>query len=341
LLSAQKSEDDGLQKEWDAARDVLKAFDDRIDALRRNGFSFVTALLAAQSLLIPYVAGSTGNSSSLPDNVKFVIVSVTMLLVFTLKLIEGGYQSFERAATTRALVIEKKLNIELTEIIDLRFRKDHIRLWMTLVYVLFIIGALLVGWFSIIDPYWKNLLILSTTMAIIGTVALNWVFNLKFPYGEEDWTIEKLECGLNDEVGITMTNLSGHRVIELNEEDLLWEIRPEGYDRPVHIEKAKVHSVIPPKACFTWSWKVKSEEGCLPVVPGVYWVFPTQSKRDGRERYRDYRRLGEAPLTNVKNKLLRRKVKGIPMPLPRAVRVVDTSKTEPAMDNTKAQVQTN
>lgn len=332
MLSAQKSEDDGLQKEWDAARDVLKVFDDRIDALRRNGFSFVTALLAAQSLLIPYVAGSTGNSS-LPDNVKFVIVSVTMLLVFALKLIEVGYQSFQRAATTRALVIEKKLNTELTEIIDLRYRKDHIRWWMTLVYVLFIIGALLVGWFSIIDSYWKNLLTLSATMAIIGTVGLNLVFNLRFPYGEEDWTIEKLECGLNDEVGITMTNLSYHRVIELNEDDLLWEIRPEGYDRPVHIEKAKVHSVIPPKACFTWSWKVKSEEGCLPVGLGVYWVFPTQSKRDGRKRYRDYRRFRGAPLTNAKNKLSRRKVKGIPMPLLRAVRVVDTSKAEPTLDD--------
>ena len=326
MLSAQKSEDDGLQKEWDAARDVLKVFDDRIDALRRNGFSFVTALLAAQSLLIPYVAGSTGNSSSLPDNVKFVIVSVTMLLVFTLKLIEVGYQSFQRAATTRALVIEKKLNTELTEIIDLRYRKDHLRWWMTLVYVLFIISGLLVGLFSIIDSYWKNLLILPTTMALIGTVGLNLVFNLKFPFGEEDWTIEKLKCGLNDEVGITMTNLSYHKGIELNKDDLLWEIRPEGDDRPVHIEKTKVHTVIPPKACFTWSWRVKSEEGCLPVVPGVYWVFPTQSKRDRRERYRDYRRFRGAPLTIVKNELLGRKDKGIPMPLPRAVRVYNVFK---------------
>ena len=332
MLSAQKSEDDGLQKEWDAARDVLKVFDDRIDALRRNGFSFVTALLAAQSLLIPYIAGSTGNSS-LPDNVKFVIVSVTMLLVFTLKLIEVGYQSFQRAATTRALVIEKKLNIELTEIIDLRYKRDNVRWWMTLVYVLFIIGALFVGWFSITDPYWKNLLILSTTVATVSTVAINGVLILKFPYGEEDWTIEKLKCSLNDEVGITMTNLSGHRVIALDEDDLLWEIRPEGDNQSVHTEKAKVHAVIPPKDCFTWSWKVKSEKGCLPVGPGVYRVFPTQTKRDGLKRYRDYRRLRDPALTNVKNKLLGRKVKGIPMPLPRAVRVVDTSKTEPAVDN--------
>jgi hypothetical protein len=39
------------QKEWETAREVISKFDERLDVLRRYGFTFITGLLTAQSLL--------------------------------------------------------------------------------------------------------------------------------------------------------------------------------------------------------------------------------------------------------------------------------------------------
>src|SRR5712692_10472090 len=117
---------DTAEKEWESARGLLKDFDDRIDALRKYGFTFVTALLTAQSLLLPFVARLT-DSTVLPDSVKFAVVSVTLILILTVKVIETGYQSFQQAASSRATIIERVLNLELTDVITKRFKAGHVK----------------------------------------------------------------------------------------------------------------------------------------------------------------------------------------------------------------------
>lgn len=273
-MSAQQSDPMGnLEKEWEMARGVLKDFDDRIDGLRKYGFTFVTALLTAQSLLVPYVAGSS-TSSALPDVLKLGIVSVTLLLIFTLKLIESGYQSFQRAATSRANIIERQLNLELTENISDRYKADHVRRWFTFAYAAFILGASGIGYLSISPPY-STYLIFIAAAALVGTVALSYPgIDLNYEHGKFDWTIDKLECAKDGQVLITMTNMDTEKGIALGEGQLLWEVRPEGSTQPVHQERAHAEIVIGPNNSVTWAWKA-IDELQIKVHPGIYRVYPT------------------------------------------------------------------
>lgn len=83
-------------KEWETARGVLKDYDERTHDLRKIGFSFITALLAAQSLLIPNLVPGVASSNALPEFVKLSVLLVTLLLIITLRLIEKMYQLFQQ-----------------------------------------------------------------------------------------------------------------------------------------------------------------------------------------------------------------------------------------------------
>ena len=65
-----------LDREWEVARDVIARADERIDGLRKYGFSFVTALLTADALAlhglkdgdgagIPWIAFLDANATAL------------------------------------------------------------------------------------------------------------------------------------------------------------------------------------------------------------------------------------------------------------------------------------
>jgi len=61
-------------KEWEVARNVLKEFDDRIHDLRKYGFSFLTALLAAEALLIPGPIAEAAGKAGIPDLIKLAVL---------------------------------------------------------------------------------------------------------------------------------------------------------------------------------------------------------------------------------------------------------------------------
>lgn len=102
-------ENDNCLKEWSAARDVLDKFDERMHDLRKYGFSFVTALIAAEALL---------KVDNLSNHIKLTVIWVTLGLIIALRLFEQNYQNFQEAAAKRAESIEKRLNIELTEVLS-------------------------------------------------------------------------------------------------------------------------------------------------------------------------------------------------------------------------------
>ena len=106
-------------EEWKQARDVIKSYDEHLHDLRKYGFSFLTALLAAGAILTPAIVEST--EAQVPNVVKFAVFSVTLLLIAALHLLDRNYRVFQEAAVTRALVLERRLNIELSEVITSMF----------------------------------------------------------------------------------------------------------------------------------------------------------------------------------------------------------------------------
>ena len=99
-------------EEWKATRDLISNFDQRTHGLRQWGFSFITVLLAAQSLLLPSLSGGAG-SSGITDSVKLGVLSVTLILIIGLRQTEKTYQIYQKAANFRSLILERRLNIEL------------------------------------------------------------------------------------------------------------------------------------------------------------------------------------------------------------------------------------
>jgi len=125
--------------EWKQARDVLKHFDEKLHDLRKYGFTFLTGLLAVESILIPTSFVTT--IEKIPDSAKFAIFTVTLILIIALHLLDRNYVVFQQAANTRAKVLERELNLELSEIISIRYANFGIKNRVLTVYLLFIIGV--------------------------------------------------------------------------------------------------------------------------------------------------------------------------------------------------------
>lgn len=114
-LSSNSDKDDFL-REWEVARGVLTDFDEHLHDLRKVGFTFITALLAAESLILPsrlLDANIEDITKSLPSETKFAVLLVTILLILALQFIDRNYQVVQGAAAKRAMILEKaKLRID-------------------------------------------------------------------------------------------------------------------------------------------------------------------------------------------------------------------------------------
>jgi hypothetical protein len=202
--------------EWGNARSLLSSYDNNLHDLRKYGFTFLTALLTAESILLPSQTSATG-PSGLPNYVKLGVFLVTLLLIYVLHLIDQNYLVFEQAANTRAIVLERELNIELSEIIADRYERTRVRTRVEWVYVLFALGVWVLGVF-VFTPDSTRLIYF---VFLFGAFLLTWYGirntknNLKVKYrftDKDDWTVTPLVCIEGDPVRITLNNLTEHNL---------------------------------------------------------------------------------------------------------------------------------
>jgi hypothetical protein len=230
--SASDSDHDIHVKEWEKARDVLAFFDGKLHDLRMYGFSIVTALLTADGVLL-----SSATSGGSPAIHKFAVCAITLVLILALFLIDTNYVVFQKAAATRALVVEKKLNIELSEIISDRYRADNIENYIRLVYGIFTISILFLGMISLGAQFGYTLALLA--IAVAGTLLIQRL-RLEYKYNlVEDWTISPLVCSQDSCVEITLNNLCTSFLDEKKAEKLLGAEYREGTKIPIPIQFGK------------------------------------------------------------------------------------------------------
>lgn len=142
------------EKEWEAARDVLAKFDDRRHDIRKYGISFVAGLLTAQSFI--------AESASITHLVKLAIVASTMVLIFSLRLTEKDYETYQVAAALRAVTIEPSLHYDLTGSITREYEHDQTWRLVDLTYVGLTGVAGILGYF-----------LLSPTLALNGAAIVD------------------------------------------------------------------------------------------------------------------------------------------------------------------------
>lgn len=282
------------ETEYQQVRTLLQDYDGRTHDLHKLGFTFITALLTAQALLLPSLGHTGAGSSSITDLVKLGVLLVTLVLIVGLRSLERSYQLFIKAANDRAMILERRLNFELSQTLTARNRERHSSRWVTLLYSLLVVSTLVLGGFIL--P-WE----LGTILVAIGVVAIGFMIyvggwrRLAYPHGEEDWSVDTLQCARGGKIRITVTNLSegadivatvrgvdaiaGSIVILPN--DIVWKMvpgignsQPQPSSKPEgSVETASERIVVPPRGQQSWFW----DTTMAPPSGGIYRLYPSMS----------------------------------------------------------------
>lgn len=163
--------DQRLFGEWKTARDLISSLDGTLSDLRKFGFSFITAILAADSVL-----GQTTKSAAivLSPQVKLAVFISTLFLIAGLYATDMYYKSVQKAAAERAKEIENHFKKGgLTTIIGKYYEAMHLWLYSELLYVFFAIACGILGAVVLYPEYdLIGTFAISTALTILFIVAL-------------------------------------------------------------------------------------------------------------------------------------------------------------------------
>lgn len=247
-------------EEWNTIRELLNNYDERIHEIRKYGFSFVTALLAAQGILF--------NSTTIQDSIKFAVLLVTIVLIVALTSFERSYQLIQEAAAIRASYLEKILNLELTETISHQFEYKDVRKYELIVYVLLISGTLVLSFFTISFKY------VGYSFMLLG-LSLLFLYCIKKYLKPEnvsrwdgvDWSIYPLNVKEGDIVKIILTNID-QKESKLIKPGVVWAIYTETGE---FVDKGEINklTIITSNDSITWLWDTMNSNhyGILRVYP--------------------------------------------------------------------------
>jgi len=158
--------DNRLFDEWKESRDLISKLDDILSDLRKYGFTFITALLAADSIL-----GQASSSATLEisPQVKLATFASTLILVAGLYATDGFYRVVQKGAVERAKEIEDhfKRTISLTHKISQYYGMMHLWLYVEALYVFFALATEVLG---LIVLYPSNSLMALITVATAMTL---------------------------------------------------------------------------------------------------------------------------------------------------------------------------
>jgi hypothetical protein len=316
-----KAASDHLFEDWQEARAVLKNFDERLHDLRKYGFTLITALLAIQGLLLPFVPlgpiapttvlttekGPDGaitkftnattldptkrensvTNNGLPYPVKIAILAATAILVIALRWLDGHYQGIQRGAALRAKVVERFLNLEVTEEISLRYRIEKLQARINHLYYAFevaiaVLAVFLLPVFVLKDVPPSDLALDLGLVALLSgsmLVEAYWYSKALSPrnlrsLSKTEWAIDRTTCTKGDQVRIMMTNIlepdsPAGGVRNLPKGRILWDILDSDqksiFQIDSHPSKLAKAVTVPPGNSYVWIWRVEQK-------PGIYHV---------------------------------------------------------------------
>jgi hypothetical protein len=254
-LSNQPSNGNALD-EWKEARSIIARFDNSLSDLRKYGFSFVTALLAANGLI------SQGGTSVVTVQVKAAILVATMGLIVALKLLDTHYRHFQEAASMRGRILEGRLNLDLTNDISFFYAMNRFWWYVQVLYYGFVGLTALLG----IAILWSNIpLLIMILVAAFVSGGLIYIINKpEKSWAVGDWSVDNKIVSQGTPVRITYTNL--------NSEDrkpvtfkLWWNFKKESEITKGDYEPAnEVEVKLKYFDNYDWLWETET------VVPGLY-----------------------------------------------------------------------
>jgi hypothetical protein len=188
-------------QEWISTRGVISAADTNLDSIRKTGITLITALLTANAFLLP---GNVSGVTALPESLKFGVLLATLILLGAVAVIDRNYQVLQQAAATRALILEREMNIELTEVISQRYAQNNVGLIFHLIYVVLGAAVLSLGYFVLgITPLFGVLAVIWVAWsALVLLISVNIHTNKG-----ADWSLDKTYLNSGEVFHIMVTNL--------------------------------------------------------------------------------------------------------------------------------------
>jgi len=155
--------------EWKMARGIVAKMDGTISGLRKYGFSFITALLATDSIL----GQATPQASySISEPVKFAVFVTTLVLVCALYSTDRFYRIIQSGAAHAASLDESKLRMQLTMVIAKYYGKQGARYFVEIIYGLFAAATAILGYLILAPSPWAWGVVLAALFAVGFIVAM-------------------------------------------------------------------------------------------------------------------------------------------------------------------------
>jgi hypothetical protein len=198
-----------LVKEWEVARDVIAKADDRIDGLRKYGFTFVTTLLTADALALHSTKDGVAADANAIPWIALGVSVVASVLVVAMRLLEKATQLLQTAAAQRAQVIERHIGFELCDIIVERYEAER---WWWQANALYCLFAIAVGFVGILAGGWETSIkircIVLVAVAVLSCASILWISSQEVSYRrtqQDDWSLDRTHCSQGDAVRIMYT----------------------------------------------------------------------------------------------------------------------------------------
>lgn len=158
--------------QWSESRKVVENLDGTLVDLRKYGFTVITSLLAATSVIYQVLP----SGETITPSVKFAIILANLGLIAALYAVDCFYQTIQRAAAHKAKILEKSLNdnLGLTTMIGMEYNIIQDWFFIELVYSCFAAVSAMLGYAALTED---NLLRLLVPFVGVLVIVLIFVLN--------------------------------------------------------------------------------------------------------------------------------------------------------------------
>ncbi len=262
-----------FEKEWAETRLLINQQDERIHATRTTVFGLFSSLAT--------VSGFFSANVPAPGRIWPAVHLALLGLLVTGRFIEQQSGLLQKAAASRAFVLELLTPVELTDTLSARYRTGWAQ---RTTYIYVALGLVSTAIFGLLSGGGLPLLaILALTGLYVGYVVWLGRLDLTFARDGQDWSFSATTCRVDEVVSILLTNLADAPMLPLSTPGALRRIfdgegRPvhgPREDLPLHPDVLDVGQSLPNRRPFRWLWKASA--------PGL-WVLEVAGPECGFAR---------------------------------------------------------
>jgi hypothetical protein len=264
------TENDDWTLEWTRVRDLIETCDERIQDMRKYGFTFLSGLLTAETLLgFKFKEATAG---SLPPVAGLGLFLIAVCTLFGIRISEKQCQMLQTAAAIRAHALENWRPIELTGSISDRYRRDNWPRWRFILYLAFggtagITSAFLTQFGSgRLSGYYCAAYVAISLAYLVGLIVLARM-DVETRRLGDDWGIDKTECAVGERVTVLVSNLTEDSVPIPTPAFKIYRMSANGTAE----EPAGTFS-LPPSEAFKVTTAGTSQSG-LPELQSYAWTW--------------------------------------------------------------------